>query len=158
VIRRIRRWLNENFDFTSAPAHTRPLRRVYVSADGEVTRVEVVEPTVAPLPTTYPLLEGDAHAVDRRHLGVVLGTDGRRHPQETESVVFLGEDLPLVQIIGYRGWLPQGIGHGVPPGTDVALCGAVPEYVWLGTFHGASTERAVHQCSVCLRLSRSADA
>ncbi len=56
-MRRIRRWLNENFDFMSAPAHTRPLRRVYVSADGEVTRVEVVEPTVPPLPTTYPLLE-----------------------------------------------------------------------------------------------------
>ena len=88
----------------------------------------------------------------------MLGTDGRRHPEETESMVFLDVELPLAQVIRYRGWLPRGTGHGVPPGTNVALCGAVPEYVWLGPFDGASAERAVHPCSVCLSLSRSTGA
>jgi len=133
------------------PAPPRARRRVHVSAEGEVTHVEVVAPRPpAALLGPYPYLDGDAHAVDRRALGIVLGTDGRRHPAEDEGPWFLLDDGPLVGGSGYPGWSPTGPGHGVPPGTDVALCGATARYVWLGPFVSESTERVVQQCPECL--------
>lgn len=105
----------------------------------------------------YPFLDGDAHPVDRRSFGIVLGTDRRVHTLEIDVDQPLLADVLTDVLVprrgGYVGWLPDGTGHGVPPDTATALCGVVPQFLWLGEFLSDSVERVVRRCEACVALA-----
>jgi hypothetical protein len=50
-----------------------------------------------------------------------------------------------------RGDLPAGIGHAVPTGSTVALCGKTPLHLWDGAFDPRS--RVVAPCPECVELA-----
>lgn len=52
---------------------------------------------------------------------------------------------------GFRDWVPAGIGHAVPAGSDTALCGLAPPYVWEGAFDARS--RVLDVCRSCASLA-----
>jgi hypothetical protein len=56
---------------------------------------------------------------------------------------------------GVRGDFPAGVGHAVPAGSTVALCGVTPQYVWNGDFNPRS--RVVDPCPRCVELLPDSD-
>lgn len=76
---------------------------------------------------------------------VLLGTSARRR-QAVES--WLPRWAVRIGQARYAGGLPDGVGHGVPAGEAVALCGVVPAYLWPGPFTGKPS-RVLEVCGSC---------
>jgi len=147
-------WLRQVINALSAGPPQSRVRRVQVSAKGEVTRVEVssrlrrlCRPRT-PCSTATRTTSIGASSVWCSARTRVATLPRPSHPccsSRTTSGCW-----PFAT----RGWLPHGTGHGVPPGTSAALCGAVPQFVWLGPCDDPSTEGTVRPCRHCLVRSR----